>query len=79
MAKINSTQLKYKMRQINRHFEKIEEILNSLPQGLQEEIQEFHNSDATLQYCTRWGLQASEELYKDAKKVLKKAKENYDI
>lgn len=79
MAKLNSTQLKYKMRQINRHFEKIEEILNSLPNGVQEEILEFHGSDSTLQYCTRWGLQASEELYDDAKKVLKKAKENYDI
>lgn len=79
MAKTNSTQLKYKMRQINRHFEKIEEILNSLPNGVQEEILEFHGSDATLQYCTRWGLQAAEELYNNAKVIIKRAEENYGI
>jgi len=73
------TQFKYKMRQINLHFERIEDILNSLPAGIQDEVHDYHNEDATLQHCTRWGLQASTELYKDAKAFLRKAKENGSI
>jgi hypothetical protein len=64
------------MRQINLHFERIEDIFNSLPNGIQQEVQEYHNEDYSIGHCTRWGLQGSKELYDNAKAFLKKAKEN---
>jgi len=73
------SEFKYKMRQINLHFERAEEILNSLPAGIQQEIQDYHSEECSIGHCTRWGLQASTELYKDAKGFLKKAKENGNI
>jgi nitrogenase molybdenum-iron protein alpha/beta subunit len=68
-----------KLEKIQRRFEEIEETLNELPEGLREEVREFHNPDATLQYCTRWGLQASTELVEAYEEVHEKASENYDI
>ena len=73
------SQFKRKMQQINNHFERAEEILNSLPQGIQQEIQDYHNEEATIAHCTRWGLQATEELHRDAKNFLRKAEENGSI
>lgn len=73
------SQFKRKMQQINLHFERAEEILNSLPQGIQQEIQEYHNEEGTIGHCTRWGLQATTELYDNAKAFIKKVRENYDI
>ena len=72
------SQFKYKMRQINLHFERAEDILRSLPEGIQQEIQEYHNEN-TIGHCTRWGLQASTELFQNAKAFLKKVRKNYDI
>ena len=73
------SEFKYKMRQINLHFERAEEIFNSLPTGLQAEIQNFYRDECTIRHCTKWGLQASTDLFENAKAFLKKAKENYDI
>jgi len=72
-------EFKKRIKTINNLFQQLEKNLNSLPQGLQEEIQDYHNSDGTIQHCVRWGLQASEEILNDSKKVFTKAKENYDI
>jgi len=72
-------EFKKRVKTINNLFQQLEKNLNALPQGLQEEIQEYHNSDGTIQHCVRWGLQASEEILNDSKKVFTKAKENYDI
>jgi len=72
-------EFKKRVKTINNLFQQLEKNLNSLPQGLQEEIQDYHNSDGTIQHCVRWGLQASEEILNDSKKVFTKAKENYDI
>ena len=76
MAKMTRTEFKRKMRQINNHFDRIEDIFNSLPNGIQQEIQEYHNEECSIGHCTRWGLQASTELFKDARKFLKQAEEN---
>jgi len=73
------SEFKRRMKVINNLFQQLEKNLNALPQGLQEEILEYHNSDGTIQHCVRWGLQASEEILNDSKKVFTKAKENYDI
>ena len=70
------SEFKRKMRQINQHFERIEDIFNSLPNGIQQEVQEYHRDECSIGHCTRWGLQASTELFKDAKAFLAKAKEN---
>jgi len=76
---MTASEFKKKIKQINQHFNKIEDLLNSLPEGLQEGIREYHNEEATLQHCTRWGLQASEEILEDTKKVYKEAEENYNL
>lgn len=70
------SEFKYKMRQINLHFERAEEIFNSLPAGIQAEIQDYHRDECTIGHCVRWGLQATIELFQNAKAFLKKAKEN---
>jgi hypothetical protein len=72
-------EFKKRVKTINNLFQQLEKNLNALPQGLQEEIQEYHNSDGTIQHCVRWGLQASEEILNDSKKVFTKANENYNI
>lgn len=68
-----------KLESIALRFKQIEELYNSIPEGLQEEISQFHNSDATLQYCLRWGLQGTDELIEAYEETHAKAKENYDI
>jgi hypothetical protein len=60
-------------------FQQLEKNLSTLPQGLQEEIMNYHNGDSTIQHCVRWGLQASEEILEDSKKVFANAKKNYDV
>jgi hypothetical protein len=70
------SEFKRKMRQINQHFERIEDIFNSLPNGIQQEVQEYHRDECSIGHCTRWGLQASTELFKDAKAFIAKAEEN---
>jgi len=69
-------QLKRKMNRIMAHFGKIEDIMATIPNGLQEELHEYHNEDYGLLHCIRWGLQASQELRDDAKKIIKQANEN---
>jgi hypothetical protein len=76
---MTTTEFKRKLKQINKCFNKIDKILDSLPEGLNNEIIEYHYSETTLQHCTRWGLQGSEELIKDSKKIYNKAKKNYRI
>jgi len=73
------SQFKYKMRQINNHFKRIDDIFNSLPAGLQQEVQEYHRDECSIGHCTRWGLQASTELFQNAKAFLKQAEENGSI
>lgn len=72
-------QFRRKLEKIQRRFEEVEETLNDLPIGLQEEIREFHNPDATLQYCTRWGLTGISELIEAYDETHEKASENYNI
>ena len=68
------SQLKRKMEQIRKHFDKCEDILNTIPNGLQEELHQYHGENYGLLHAIRWGLQASEELRDDAKKVIRRAK-----
>jgi hypothetical protein len=70
------TQLKKKMERMRKLFDKAEDLLNTIPNGLQEELADYHNEEYSLQHCIRWGLQASEELRDNAKKIIKKANEN---
>lgn len=72
-------QFRRKMEKIHRRFVEIEKTINELPFGLREEILEFHNSEATLQYCTRWGMNASEEIIEAYEEIHEKASENYDV
>lgn len=72
-------EFKKRVETINKLFQQIENKLYELPQGLQEEIINYHNSEGTIQHCVRWGLQASQEILADSKKIYDRAKENYDI
>lgn len=65
-------ELKRKLKMINNHFNKIDKILSDLPNDIQMEIQEYHNENYGLLHCTRWGVQGSEELVKDVKKIIKR-------
>jgi len=51
---------------------KIEDLLKEarqeyekLPPEIQEAMLEYHNNNATLVYCLRWGSQAAEEIRED--------------
>ena len=72
---MTAVEFKKKMVRINKHFDKIEDIINTLPNGIQDEINEYH-TDYGLILCTRWGLQASEELRDDTKRFIRKATNN---
>lgn len=43
-------------------FNELENILLSMSKETQEKILSYHNEEGSLQYCIKWGLQASEEL-----------------
>ena len=73
------SELKRKMERIRKHFDKIEDILNTIPNGLRDEIHDYHVENCGLLHCTRWGLQASEELRDEAKMLIKIAKANGSI
>ena len=73
---MNTNTFKAKMRRVKELYEEIENIINDIPDGLKEEINNFHNEDYSLLHCNRWGLQAAEELERDAKRLMKEAKEN---
>lgn len=68
-----------KMEKIHRRFVEIEQTLNDLPQGLRDEIIEFHIEHATIQHCCRWGLQGSDEIIEAYEEIHEKASENYEI
>lgn len=68
-----------KLESIALRFKQIEALYNSIPQGLQEEISEFHCGDSNLQYCLRWGLQDTDELIEAYEETHAKASENYEI
>jgi calcineurin-like phosphoesterase len=56
------------IKQMQRMFEKMDEMYNSFSSETDEIIVNFHNEHSTLKYCIRWGLQACEELLdKDSK------------
>lgn len=65
--------LRRKLEKIKRRFEEIEETLQDLPVEIQNEILEYHNQDATLQYCTRWGLSGIDELIEASEEIYNKS------
>ena len=38
---------------------------NEIPSDIQQAVLDYHNEPATIQYCLRWGLQATKELRQD--------------
>lgn len=68
--------LKSKMSKIEKLYNQIDTILNTIPNGLKDEINDFHVDDKGLLYCTIWGQQAAENLKDDAKLIIMKANEN---
>jgi len=40
-------------------------ILNSMPDEVKCAMLKYHNDDATLTHCLRWGLQAIKEIRED--------------
>lgn len=71
-------ELNLKLKLIKKHFDKIEEIFNTLPNGMQDIILNQHNADCSLNHCIRWGQQAADELCQISNIILKHYKKNYE-
>ena len=67
---MTTTEFKKDMKRINRLLDKADTIFNSLPPHVQDTCWTFHNEGSSLNHCLRWGLQASEELLREAKTVI---------
>jgi len=57
------------VQQIEKLLNNVYELISGLPEGLQSELIKYHNENTTLIYCTRWGLQAAEEILQDWPKI----------
>jgi nitrogenase molybdenum-iron protein alpha/beta subunit len=68
-----------KLESIALRYKEIEAIFNTIPEGLRNEILEFHNADGSLLHSIRWGQQACDELIEAYEETHAKASENYDI
>jgi len=64
------------MQQIEKLLGKARDLVNSLPDDLQFELSKYHTIDATLLHCTRWGLQAVEDILKDWPKITAQLEKN---
>jgi hypothetical protein len=53
------------IKKIEGLFEEGEKLLYALPISIRKSILNYHNEPANLQYCLRWGLQATKELRED--------------
>ena len=65
------SQIRMKMKRIQKKMSDCDAILQSLPEYVQENILDYHGEDYTLQHCLRWGEQAAENLAEDAKLISK--------
>ena len=50
------------LKKIKSLMDKTESLFNELPNSVQNNMLEVHNSDGSLNHCVRWGGQATEEL-----------------
>ena len=57
------------IQQVKKLLNNVYELVSYLPERLQSELIKYHNEDATLIYCTRWGVQAAEEILEDWSKI----------
>jgi hypothetical protein len=71
------SEFKNNMKSINKLFNELTDKFNTLPQELQNEILNYHNNNATIQHCIRWGLKASEEIIDNSITIFNNAEENY--
>lgn len=67
MIVILSKEEKQILEHINELFDRAETLFNKLSLDTQEAILNFHNENYSLNYCLRWGLQASNELLEEGK------------
>ncbi len=59
------------LKKIEKLFGEIDDIYSGFSAELQEKLSELHNYEGSLGYCTRWGVQAIEEIVKDCEKDTK--------
>jgi len=57
------------VQQIQKLFDKVSDLVNSLPDSLQLKLLQYHNDHATLLHCTRWGLQAAEDILEEWREI----------
>jgi len=53
------------LKKIKSLMDKVETLFNELPNGVQHNMLEIHNSECSLNHCVRWGGQAAEELLEE--------------
>ncbi|MDR0307699.1 MAG: hypothetical protein LBI42_12795 [Chitinispirillales bacterium] len=61
---------------IQKLLDKARDLGNSLPDDVQFELSQYHSGNATLTHCTRWGLQAAEEMLEDWQKITAELQQN---
>lgn len=54
--------MKYQLKKIKILFQKIDREFYKIDTKNRQELNDYHNEYANIEYCIRWGLQASEEL-----------------
>lgn len=74
---ITVEEFKNKLTQMKSLFEDIEDIYLTLPDGLQNIINDFHNYEGSLGHCYGAGITACDELTGEADKLIRKFENEY--
>ena len=51
-------------------FQKADALYESVPEAIKRRVHDYHNPQASLPYCLRWGLQAACDIREDWHKVV---------
>ena len=60
------------IQKIQKLLDKVDDLASSLSDNLKFEIENYHLEKHTLSHCTRWGLQAANEIIEDWPKITSK-------
>lgn len=54
-----------KLKEIQSLLSQAEQLFRELPGDVQNQLNDFHNEEASLGHCLRWGTTATEELLEE--------------
>lgn len=67
------------LKEIELLFKVAKEKLNKLPKNFERVILNYHNEEASLHYCSRWGTKAIEEIVQNFEPISKEAEKQKTI